>query len=242
MTPGMTLTASLWKTTLRARGARATGPTPLTSAARRAGTTALSVALLAAVAGCSEPSGTASGQDERTGTTSPSSASTTPSEADTSTPDALAGGTVPATVEVPVDDLPGFEAISFWEGTEVVDGPRQVTGQLDVAGETLLVQASSLEDALARETSEQELRAWVRDNPFTKGPVDVLDPLPLDGAEVLHARGDDGLAQWDRFTLVTTAGEALSVMFSLPLDLPDAEREDYIASVMATVRLAPDRL
>lgn len=237
MTPGMTLSASLWTTIRRARGARSTGSTPSRSAARCAGTTAIAVALLAAVAGCSEPSEPASGQDERTGTASPSSASTTPAEVDASSEEAFAGGTVPATVEVSVDDLPGFEAISFWEGTEVVDGPRQVTGQLDVGGETLLVQASSLEDALARETSEQELRAWVRDNPFTKGRVDVLDPVSLDGAEVLHARGDDGFAQWDRFTLVTTAGEALSVMFSLPLDLPDAEREDYIASVMATVRL-----
>jgi hypothetical protein len=237
MTPGMTLSATLWTTMRQTRDGRSTGSTLPRSAARRAGATALSIALLAAVAGCAEPSEPASGQDERTDTTSPSSASTTPSDADASTGDAFAGGTVPATVEVPVDDLPGFEAISFWKGTEVVDGPRQVTGQLDVGGETLLVQASSLEDALARETSEQELRAWVRDNPFTKGPVDVLDPVSLGGAEVLHARGDDGFAQWDRYTLVTTAGEALSVMFSLPLDLPDAEREDYIASVMATVRL-----
>jgi hypothetical protein len=194
------------------------------------------VVLVSAVTGCSGD--VESGTSAAEASSSPAVTDVTDDAEDDGEPvDSDTDSPVPATVEVSVDDLPGFDAVSFWRGTEVVDGPRQVTGQLDVDGETLLVQVSSLEDVLARETSEQELRAWVRDNPFTTGPVDVLDPVAVDGAELLHARGDDGLAQWDRYTLVASSGEALSVMFSLPLDLPDAEREDYIASVMATVEL-----
>ena len=58
--------------------------------------------------------------------TSASSPSTSSATARTEPVDTYTDSPVPATVEVPVDDLPGFEAISFWEGTEVVDAIEKV--------------------------------------------------------------------------------------------------------------------
>ena len=63
----------------------------------------------------------------------------------------------------------------------------------------------------------------------------VLDTVVVDGEEMQRARGSSGLQSYDYFVRIADSGDALSVFFSLPQALSEAEREEYIGSVLSTV-------
>lgn len=196
----------------------------------------LVLAALLALTGCS-----GAGDDEPDTAASAASPSGTTTgdpavEADEEPADTYTGSPVPATVEVPVKDLPGFEEIRFWKSDdELLEGPRQVTGGLVVDEGELAVLVASTEALITEETVEAEMRDWRRHNGFTDALPELLDPVVVDGEEVLHARGKSGLQQYDLFLKLADNGDALRFVFSTPLALTEAEREDYIASVLATV-------
>lgn len=199
------------------------------------------VLALLALTGCS-------GGDEPGSATDASSSSTSAGPAEGATDPATdpAGGggptdtytdsPVPTTVDVPVEDLPGFEEIRFWEGDDdLLEGPRMVTGGLVVDEGELAVQVAALEEILSEETSQAQLRNWIRYNSFSEERAVVLDPVVVDGEEMLRARGSSGLQLYDYFVRLSDTGEALSVFFSLPKALSETEREEYIGSVLSTV-------
>lgn len=146
---------------------------------------------------------------------------------------------IPTTVEVPVEDLPGFAALRVWDDDdELIEGPRQVTGGLVVEQGELAVLVASTEALITAETAAAEMRDWRRHNGYTSETAELLEPVIVDGQEVLHARGESGLQQYDLFLRLADNGDALRFVFSTPVELGDAEREEYLGSVLSTVEFA----
>lgn len=201
----------------------------------------LALVALLPLAGCGGEDG---GDPEDAATTSAGSASEEPDDGDAEDDgddeadleDTYAEGSVPVTVEVPVKDLPGFEEVRFWKGTDLSPGPRMVTGGLVVDGEELALQVNATEAVITEDTAAGAMRYWRNNNSFTEEPAELLDPVVVDGVEMLHARGESGgVRRYDYFTRLSDAGDELSLLFSLPLDMAEAKAEDYIGSVLAAV-------
>lgn len=152
--------------------------------------------------------------------------------------DTFAGGSVPVTVDVPVGDLPGFAQVRFWKGSDLLPGPRMNTGGLTLDEGELAVQVSSVEAAITEDTAEAQMRYWRRNNGVTAEPAELLDPVVVDGVEMLHARGESGFQHYDYFLRLADNGDELSLLFSLPQEMAHSDREDYIASVMAEIEFA----
>lgn len=203
--------------------------------------TVLPVTLLCAMwAGCTGGPATDTGEPPPSPESSaPSSPGTLDAAQSTSAalPDTYAGVAEPATVRVPLAVLDGIEDVRFWKGSTIEEGPTQVFGDLTRKdGEEELVAVFSRAQPLAKESSEAEIRYWSKNNSFTEGRATVVDPVVVDGIEMLRAQGSNSFAEIDYFVHAT--GElSVGVLFVMPKAMSDAEREDRIGQVMTTLRL-----
>lgn len=201
--------------------------------------TTLAAVTAIVLAGCSEdpdPGGATS--------LSPSSGETTPGEQTAGaeeTPDAPKNTydavEEPAPVALDADLVDGIEAISVWEEAEPLNEQDEVGGEVSLgAGRSLVLYARTIPAPLAAGSSGAALRDWRRNNGITVGPTEVLDPVVVDGVEMLRARGENPANVVDVFIL-GTEGLTIEVLFGTPIDFSEAEREEAIGQVMATVEL-----
>ena len=141
----------------------------------------------------------------------------------------------PASRALDADLLDGVAAMSVWQGAELEEDSRLAVAEITVAQRPVVVSVLTQTGLTARESAQAEMRYWIRRNNTTEGPVEVLDPVVVDGAELQRVRGAT-IADLvvDRFFYAT--GEvSVDVQFLTPTELSEAEREDYIGQVMATL-------
>ena len=141
----------------------------------------------------------------------------------------------PASRALDADLLDGVAAMSVWRGAELEEDSRLAVAEITVAQRPVVVSVLTQTGLTARESAQAEMRYWIRRNNTTEGPVEVLDPVVVDGAELQRVRGAT-IADLvvDRFFYAT--GEvSVDVQFLTPTELSEAEREDYIGQVMATL-------
>lgn len=186
------------------------------------------------LAGCGDDAGSATSQSSPSVPMSPSSRQSEPE-------DTYAEVADPATQRVPLEDLDGFEDVRLWEGTDVSAGPTQVFGGLDLDAGEAAVSVAYYPAALARGSSEAEMRYWLKRSNLVDEPPREVDPVVVDGVEWLRAQGVSSIGTVDHFV---RGVEDLTVFvdFVLPPELSTADREDLISQVMSTVRLAPQLL
>lgn len=185
-------------------------------------------------------SGCGEGRDQST--TAPvepptGAASSTPAQPEESEEpeDTYADVVDPAPRALDADLLDGVAAMSVWEGAKLEEDNRLAVAEISVGGRPLAVSVLTQTGLTARENAQAEMRYWIRRNPTTEGPVEVLDPVVVDGAELRRARGAT-IADLvvDRFFYAT--GEvSVDVQFLTPAEMSEAEREEYIGRVMATL-------
>lgn len=188
--------------------------------------------LLAGCSGQEDPDGPADSRTPAAVSTSPEGTPTTEAPANT-----FADVGEPATVPLRADRVPGFEAIRAWEGSDVSGETGSVAAELFLSpGRSLVVLPNSFDGLSARESSEAEMEYWREHNVFTEGPTKVMDPVVVDGVEMLHARGEGPLGLVDWFVRAT-GDLTVEVLFTMPADLSEEERETYVGQVMATVEL-----
>ncbi len=142
-----------------------------------------------------------------------------------------------ATVPVAADVVPGIDALSVWKGADVEDREEPIGAELFLSpGRSVTLVANSFDGLSARPTSEAELRYFRRNSAFVDGSVTVMEPVVVDGLEMLHARGEGPLGTVDWF--VHAFGDlTVEVLFTMPADLSEEQRETYVAQVMATLEL-----
>lgn len=142
-----------------------------------------------------------------------------------------------ATVPVAADVVPGIDALSVWKGANVEDREEPIGAELFLSpGRSVTLVANSFDGLSARPTSEAELRYFRRNSAFVDGSVTVMEPVVVDGLEMLHARGEGPLGTVDWF--VHAFGDlTVEVLFTMPADLSEDQRETYVAQVMATLEL-----
>lgn len=209
---------------------------------RRTPPLALVTSLLVLAVGCGE--GPASGPDapgaETTApsTAAPPTAASSPAESEPEVDDTFADVAEPASLPLDADLLDGVSAVSVWKGAELLEDEGLSTAEIKVPpGRPAAVTVLTRTQPLARDTAAAERRYWMKRNTITEGPIEVLDPVVVDGAELQRARGRTILdLVVDRFFHAT--GEvSVEVQFLLPAELSEAERENYIGQVMATLDL-----
>lgn len=214
---------------------------------RRLATPSFLLALAVAVSGCSGTEDPASGPDRQdAGSTSPGTSPpvTGPTEGEDEVEDAAPGSfegqAAPATMDLPAKGLKALDALSdvqVWAGSTFVVSDEQVTADLVQDGVEVAVVIQS-DQVLAEPSSREELDYWLEHTTLVDRPREVA-PVVVDGVEVLRAQGEGGLGWIDHF--VRGNGELTATFdFILPRDMPAAEREEYVAQVMSTVRLAPE--
>ena len=186
------------------------------------------------LAGCGDDAGSATSQSSPSVPMSPSSRQSEPE-------DTYAEVADPATVRVPLGDLEGFQDVRLWDGTDVSTGPTQVFGGLDLDAGEAAVSVAYYPAALARGSSEAEMRYWLKRSNLVDEPPREVDPVVVDGVEWLRAQGVSSIGTVDHFV---RGVEDLTVFvdFVLPTELSTADREDLISQVMSTVRFAPELL
>lgn len=143
----------------------------------------------------------------------------------------------PASVPLDADLVEGLDAISVWEGTDVQDEPGYIGGELFLGpGRSLVTLVSERADFLSEGSPEAQLRKWRRDNVVSNGPARELDPVVVDGVEMLRGRAEGPALVGDVF-IVAQEDLAIEVLITTPTDFSEAEREEAIGQVMATVEL-----
>lgn len=143
----------------------------------------------------------------------------------------------PATLALDADLLDGVSAVRVWAGSDVEETPGQVGGGTTTAeGETVAVVVHTMPAPVAKADARAEMRYWLEHNLMSTGHARELDPVVVDGEEVLRARGasiDDLVV--DHFVRAT--GEVtVEIDFLTPASLGEKEREEWIGQVMATVQ------
>jgi hypothetical protein len=191
--------------------------------------------------------GGAAPTDENVGRSEPPAASTSPSaglqvEGD----DQEATGSFddvadPATMSVPAKGMDALDALAdvkVWAGSTFTVSDEQVTAGLVREDNSEVVVALQSDQVLAEPSSREEMDYWLEYTQMAERPREV-DPVVVDGVEMLRAQGTNGFAFIDHF--VRGNGDLTATIdFVLPLDMSKAEREEYVGQVMATVRLAPE--
>lgn len=156
-------------------------------------------------------------------------------EVDSEPEDTWADVEVPATVPMPAGRQPGVRAANAWEGAKVLDGKDPIAAELVLGpSRAAVLLVNSVDGLSARGSGEAELRYWRKRNLFTEGPVEVMDPVVVDGVELQHARGSSAVDLVDWFVYAID-DLTVEVLFFLPLDFSEEEREEYIGQVMATL-------
>lgn len=165
---------------------------------------------------------------------SPGQAPGEPEASEEPVPDTYADVEDPATVPLP-PRVPGIRTLKAWKGSTIDDQGDQVAAELYLsAGRSLVLLPGSYEGAMARESSEAELENWRKYDVFTEGPTKVMDPVMVDGVEMLHARGTGPLGDVDWF-VHATGERTVFLTFTMPTDLSESARERYLAQVLATL-------
>ncbi len=158
-------------------------------------------------------------------------------EPETEPEDTWADVEEPAPVALDADLVEGLDAISVWEGTDVQDEPGYIGGELFLGpGRSLVTLVSERADFLSEGSPEAQLRKWRRDNVVSNGPARELDPVVVDGVEMLRGRAEGPALVGDVF-IVAQEDLAIEVLITTPTDFSEAEREEAIGQVMATVEL-----
>ncbi|MSY86104.1 MAG: hypothetical protein F2693_15495 [Actinobacteria bacterium] len=125
--------------------------------------------------------------------------------------------------------------MNAWEGAKVLDGKDPIAAELVLGpSRAAVLLVNSFDGLAARGSGEAELRYWRKRNLFTEGPVEVMDPVVVDGVEMQHARGSSAVDLVDWFVYAID-DLTVEVLFFLPLDFSEEEREEYIGQVMATL-------
>lgn len=188
-----------------------------------------------AVTGCSGESPQGVALQPSATPESSTSRSEAPEQSPAAAEDTFADVAEPATVPMPTGKVPGVRSVRVWEGSRVDVKTTPIGAELFLGpGRSAVVLLNSFDGLLARGSGEAELRYWRKRNLFTEGPVEVMDPVVVDGVELPHARGSSALSLVDWF-VYAIEDLTVEVIFLLPLDFSDAEREEYIAQVMATL-------
>jgi hypothetical protein len=148
----------------------------------------------------------------------------------------------PATMALPAKGMDALDALAdvqVWAGSTFVVSDEQVTADLVQDGVEVAVVIQS-DQVLAEPSSRDELDYWLEHTTLVDRPREVA-PVVVAGVEVLRAQGEGGLGWIDHF--VRGNGELTATFdFILPRDMPAAEREEYVAQVMSTIRFAPELL
>jgi hypothetical protein len=146
----------------------------------------------------------------------------------------------PAPVPLEADQVDGVEAISAWEGAELLADEGRVGGEVILGpGRSLIVFVTSTGPPLGGNASEAVLREWRRFNVVSgsdQSQTEVLAPVVVDGVEMLRARATSPTMVGDVFVRGTDEYD-LEVLISTPADFSEDEREEAIGQVMATVEL-----
>jgi hypothetical protein len=87
---------------------------------------------------------------------------------------------------------------------------------------------------IGKETSEAEVRYWSRNSGLLEDRAKVLDPVVVDGLELQHARGRNGVEVVDGY-LYSDGEISYRVIFTTPLSYTEAQRDEAIGQVMATL-------
>ena len=207
-----------------------------------------SLVLVLPLSGCAQEDDSAGGVDPSTSSSASTEATSDPTRATETaeaagTSDTFADVADPATMAVPargMDALDALADVKVWEGSDFIISDQQVTVGLVREDNSEVVVALQSDRVLAEPSSREELDYWLEYTQMADRPREV-DPVVVDGVEMLRAQGTNGFAFIDHF--VRGNGELTATMdFVLPLDMSAAEREEYVGQVMATVRLAPELL
>lgn len=141
----------------------------------------------------------------------------------------------PASLALDADLLDGVAAMSVWEGARLEEDLRLTVAEITVADRPVALSVVSRTGLTARGSAEADLRYWKRYNTVSEGPVEVLDPVVVDGAELARARASTiSDLVVDRF-FYATEKVSVEIQFLTPAELSEAEREEYIGQVMATL-------
>jgi len=141
----------------------------------------------------------------------------------------------PATMKVPLKSVDGVESVRVWEGSRFRVNPSAVIVAVPSADrssfQTLTLGSETLSPAAS---SEEQVRYWARSSGLVEGRAEVLDPVVVDGLELQHARGRNGVEVVDGY-LYADGAIAYRVIFTTPLDYTEAQRDEAIGQVMATL-------
>ncbi|MGV3561975.1 MAG: hypothetical protein ACO1ON_01725 [Nocardioides sp.] len=138
-------------------------------------------------------------------------------------------------MRVPLKSVEGVESVRVWEGSRFQVNPTSVVVAVpapDREGfQTLTLGSDTL---AAMPDSEEEVRYWAGSNGLTERRAEILDPVVVDGLELQHARGRNGVEVVDGY-LYSDGEISYRVIFTTPLDYTEAQRDEAIGQVMATL-------
>lgn len=141
----------------------------------------------------------------------------------------------PATMKVPLKSVDGVESVRVWEGSRFRVTPSAVIVAVPSPDRSSFQTLTLGSDTLAAmPDSEAEVRYWARSSGLLKGRAEVLDPVVVDGLELQHARGSNEVEIVDGY-LYSDGEISYRVIFTTPLDYTEAQRDEAIAQVMATL-------
>jgi hypothetical protein len=141
----------------------------------------------------------------------------------------------PATMKVPLKSVDGVESVRVWEGSRFRVTPSAVIVAVPSPDRSSFQTLTLGSDTLAAmPDSEAEVRYWARSSGLLKGRAEVLDPVVVDGLELQHARGSNEVEIVDGY-LYSDGEISYRVIFTTPLDYTEAQRDEAIGQVMATL-------
>lgn len=166
----------------------------------------------------------------------------------TASPSPTTGDAAPVDTYADVEPAPqaldaslvdGVEAFGIWADAEPEETPQQLGGGTRTDdGETVAVALSSREGLLAMKNARAEIRYLDKHNGLTTEPLRMLDPVVVDGVEMARARGASINGLDADFFIHATGERTIELDFLTPASLSDAEREEWIGQVMATLELS----
>lgn len=138
-------------------------------------------------------------------------------------------------MKVPLKSVDGVESVRVWEGSRFRVNPSAVIVAVPSADrssfQTLTLGSETLSPLAS---SEEAVRYWARSSGLVEGRAEVLDPVVVDGLELQHARGRNGVEVVDGY-LYADGAIGYRVIFTTPLDYTEAQRDEAIGQVMATL-------
>ncbi len=187
-----------------------------------------------ALSGCADDEGAERTAPVSTAASSGAAEPSTTGEPEAEPEDTWADVEDPATMKVPLKSVDGVESVRVWEGSLFRKNPTAVVvaGPADGGGVQTLTLGSSR--VIGKETSEAEVRYWSRNSGLLEDRAKVLDPVVVDGLELQHARGRNGVEVVDGY-LYSDGEISYRVIFTTPLSYTEAQRDEAIGQVMATL-------